>query len=128
MPALVQWDLEKARLADVTGARHSRRVGVVRKRGVKPDIAVAADGDSVELDLLVVEADGIDREDVEVPLVARMALAIPGSAVHTQARAVLYASAKLARKCHSYANGPAAHSGSSSGLQQCVQTSSRCGA
>ena len=40
---LVQWDLEPARLADVTGARQSGRVGVVRERGIKLDMAVAAE-------------------------------------------------------------------------------------
>ena len=79
---LVQWDLEPARLANVIGARQSRRVGVVRERGIKLDMAVAAEQGAVlrvELDLLVLKADGIGREDIEVPLVARMALAIPGS-------------------------------------------------
>ena len=79
---LVQWDLEPARLANVTGARQSGRVGVVRERGIKLDMAVAAEQAAVlrvELDLLVLKADGIGREDIEVPLVARMALAIPGS-------------------------------------------------
>ena len=45
-------------------------------------MAVAGDEVSVlrvELDLLVIKADGIGREDIEVPLVARMALAIAGS-------------------------------------------------
>ena len=37
---------------------------MVRERGVELDMAVAADGDGVELDLLVVDADGIGREDV----------------------------------------------------------------
>jgi len=45
-------------------------------------MAVAAEQGAVlrvELDLLVLKADGIGREDIEVPLVARMALAIAGS-------------------------------------------------
>ena len=48
-------------------------------------MAVAADGDGVELDLLVVDADGIGREDVQVAVVARVTLATPGTA---QGRAV----------------------------------------
>ena len=58
---------------------------MVRERGVELDMAVAADGDGVELDLLVVDADGIGREDVQVAVVARVTLATPGTA---QGRAV----------------------------------------
>ena len=78
---LVQWDLEPARLANVIGARQSRRVGVVRQRSIKLDMAVDIIAIKLmsNIDLLVLKADGIGREDIEVPLVARMALAIPGS-------------------------------------------------
>ena len=78
------------------------------------DVAVAGVGDVVELDLLVVEADGVGREDVKVPLVAGVARAVPGAAVRRRGRWVRAVGsatcARVPRRCHpcTRAGGPAA--------------------